>query len=71
MEQNLNNKNEKTENEIHVNNIQNILEDESEKNNKNKNLLIDKEQINENVINHFTEILSILNRILYNSICFV
>ena len=57
MEQNLNIDNAKIENEIHINDIQNFLEDESENNNKNKNSLIDKEQINENDINHFTEIL--------------
>ena len=60
MEQNLNidnEKNDKNENKYNVNDIQNSLEDESENNNKNNNSLISKEQINENDIINFTEIL--------------
>ena len=70
MEQNLNidnekNKNnEKNENEIHVNDIQSLLEDESENNNQNNNSKINKDQINENDINYFTEILIKLRKIL-------
>ena len=54
MEQNLNFERKNNENENYVNELQKILEDEIE---NNHNLLINKEQLSDNDINNFSEIL--------------
>ena len=54
MEQNLNFERKNNENENYVNELQKILEDETE---NNHNLLINKEQLSDNDINNFSEIL--------------